>query len=161
MNKIRIITLTLFITVFNLNLCVLAQPFAEEISVETPYIRATIPGTSITSAYMGLKNNSNNEAVLIGASSSVSDRIEIHQHIMSDGMMKMRHVEKLVLNAKEQVTLQPMGYHLMIFNVKRTLTPQDNVLITLHFKQQKDVVVTLPVQSIKQEQQVKKQHHHH
>jgi copper(I)-binding protein len=49
----------------------------------------------------------------------------------------------------------------MIFNVKNTLLPEEEVSLTLHFKKQKDLVLTIPVRSIKQERQSKKQHHHH
>lgn len=76
-------------------------------------------------------------------------------------MMKMRQVEQLVVNGQSKVILQPMGYHLMIFNVKKALLPEEEVSLTLHFKQQKDLVITIPVQSIKQEKPAKKQHHHH
>jgi len=133
----------------------------DDIVIEAPHARATIPGTNVTSAYMSIENKSNKTFVLTGASSSVSDRIEIHQHVMSNGMMSMRQVKKLVIEAKEQVILQPMGYHLMIFNVNKPLLPTDNIKLTLHFAHQSDVVVSIPVQSIKQEKQAKKQHHHH
>jgi len=161
MNKIYLIPIVLLFTLFNINSVAYADELNRSISVEAPYVRATIPGTNMTSAYMTIENNSQSEAILIGASSLVSDRIEIHQHTMSDGMMRMRKVEQLLIKEAEQVVLQPMGYHLMIFNVKKTLQPKDKVLVTLHFKQQKDIVVTIPVQSIKQEIQNKKQHHHH
>jgi copper(I)-binding protein len=161
MNKIRLSAIALLLTLLNINFIVFADELKPDILVEAPYVRATIPGTDITSAYMTIKNNSENKVILIGASSSVSDRIEIHQHTMNNGMMKMRQVKQLVIKENSQVTLQPMGYHLMIFKVKNILQPKDEVAITLHFKQQKDLVVAIPVQSIKQEKQIKKQHNHH
>ncbi|MFT5851429.1 MAG: copper(I)-binding protein, partial [Colwellia sp.] len=97
--------------------------------------------------------------ILTGVSGLFSDRIEIHQHTMSDGMMKMRQVEQLTIEGNNKVVLQPMGYHLMIFNVKKALLPEEELSLTLHFKQQKDLVVTIPVRSIKQENPAKKQHH--
>jgi copper(I)-binding protein len=150
----------MFFTLFNLSNSVVAHEM-DNIVIEAAHIRATIPGTNVTSAYMSIENKSDKTIVLTGASSSVSDRIEIHQHVMKDGMMSMRQVKKLSIKEKNRVILQPMGYHLMIFNVKKALMPADQVSLTLHFTHQKDVVVIIPVQSIKQEKQAKKQHHHH
>jgi copper(I)-binding protein len=161
MNKIFLMTIVLYFTLLNLSADALAEEYSSNIIIEEPYVRASIPGTSITSAYMSIENKGNEALTLIGVSGLFSDRIEIHQHTMSHGMMKMRKVEQLVINGKSNVILQPMGYHLMIFNVKQVLVPEEEVSLTLHFKNQKDLVLTIPVRSIKQERPAKNQHHHH
>lgn len=135
--------------------------FANDISVEHGYIRATIPGTSVSSAYMDITNKTKNDLVLIGASSSISNRIEIHEHIMSDEMMKMRQRESLTIPANDHVVLQPSGYHLMIFNLNTPLKVDDKVELTLHFSENKDTIITLPVESIKRKKQKDSAHHHH
>lgn len=160
MNKICSISIAMVFTLINISNSVFAHEVGN-IVIDAPHIRATIPGTNVTSAYMSIKNKSDKTVVFTGASSSVSDRIEIHQHVMKNDMMSMRQVKQIRIKEQDQVTLQPMGYHLMIFNVKKALLPEDEVSLTLHFTHQKDVVVTIPVQSIKQEKQAKKQHHHH
>lgn len=128
---------------------------AEQISVSQGYIRATIPGTNISSAYMTINNLSENSVTLIGASSNISPRIEIHQHLMVDGMMKMRQKASFTIHGKDTVKLQPSGLHLMVFELKKPLLPDELVTLTLHFSAQPDVVLELPVQSIKRQQ-----HHH-
>ncbi|MFT5294756.1 MAG: copper(I)-binding protein [Colwellia sp.] len=161
MNKINLMTIVLFFTLLNISGEALAVANNSNIIIEAPYVRASIPGTNITSAYMSIENKNDETVTLIGVSSLFSNRIEIHQHTMSDGMMKMRKVEQLAIKGQNNVILQPMGYHFMIFNVKNTLLPEEEVSLTLHFKKQKDLVLTIPVRSIKQERQSKKQHHHH
>jgi len=161
MNKICFMATVLYFTLLNISSNAFAVEHGGNIIIDSPYVRATIPGTKITSAYMSIENRNSEAVILTGASSLFSDRIEIHQHTMSDGMMKMRQVEQLVIKENNQVILQPMGYHLMIFNVKRNLKPEENISLTLHFKQQKDLVITIPVRSIKQKNIAKKQHHHH
>jgi len=161
MNKISLIAIVLFFTLLNISGDALAVENKSDIIIKAPYLRASIPGTSMSSAYMSIENMNDDNVTLIGVSGLLSDRIEIHQHTMSDGMMKMRKVEELVIKGRNTVILQPMGYHLMIFDVKNTLIPEEKVSLTLHFKQQKDLVITVPVRSIKQERQSKKQHHHH
>lgn len=161
MNKIRLIVTVLYFTLLNISSDAFAVEHDSKIMIKSPYIRATIPGTTISSAYMSIENKNSKPVTLIGASALFSDRIEIHQHIMSDGMMKMRQVEQILIQANEEEILQPMGYHLMIFNINKPLKPEDTLSLTLHFKQQKDLVVTIPVRSIKQVKPAKKQHHHH
>jgi hypothetical protein len=127
----------------------------ENITVESGFVRATIPGTSISSAYMDIINHSNNEYILNGASSSVSARVEIHNHVMKNDMMRMQQQHSVSIEASKTVKLQPSGLHLMIFDVERALQPHDIIDITLHFSNHDDIALKLPVQSIK------KQHHHH
>lgn len=126
------------------------------ISVSDGYIRATVPGTQISSAYMTIGNKSNSIVSLTSVTSKITPRIEIHEHTMSDGMMKMMQVDALAIPANGEVKLQPGGYHLMIFNLTTPLNPEENIDLTLHFTEGKSLQVTLPVKSIKPVA-----HHHH
>ncbi|MDO6445186.1 copper chaperone PCu(A)C [Colwellia sp. 1_MG-2023] len=135
--------------------------FAADVTIEQGYIRATIPGTNVSSAYMEIKNTTNEDIVLIGATSKVSDRIEIHEHVMSGEMMRMQQREALTIAANDQVVLQPSGYHLMIFNLAEPLKVNDNVELTLQFSNKRDISISLPVQSIKRKKQKETAHHHH
>ena len=128
---------------------------ATDLNASDGFIRESIPGTTISSAYMTLTNTSKKSVTLVGASSEISARIEIHEHSMSNGMMSMRQVESIVINSKDTVILQPSGLHLMIFDIKEPLKHGDLITLTLHFLSHPDVEVQLPVQSIK-----RKQHHH-
>jgi periplasmic copper chaperone A len=135
--------------------------FANDVVVEQGYIRATIPGTSVSSAYMEINNATSEEIILIGASSKVSDRIEIHEHVMNGDMMRMQKRESLTIPANDHVVLQPSGYHLMIFNLIEPLKVDDNVDVKLHFSNQKEVIISLPVYSIKRKKQKESAHHHY
>ncbi|MGB1262088.1 MAG: copper chaperone PCu(A)C [Cognaticolwellia sp.] len=127
-----------------------------KVVVENAYARASIPGTSLSSAYMTISNKSASNMRLVGASSTVSDRVEIHQHTMSDGLMRMRQVDYVAIDAKTTKVFQPSGLHLMIFDVKAPLKAQENVIITLHFDNQTSIDVNYTVKGLKQ-----KKHHHH
>ncbi len=138
-----------------------ASSFANDVVIDKGYIRATIPGTNISSAYMDINNHSAEQVVFVGASSDVSDRIEIHQHTMENGMMRMRQRDSLVIKGHDMAVLQPSGYHLMIFNLNKPLKVDEKIKLTLHFSQADDVEITLPVQSIKREKSKKQAHQHH
>ncbi|NQY35613.1 MAG: copper chaperone PCu(A)C [Alteromonadaceae bacterium] len=133
-----------------------------EISVNTGYIRETIPGTSISSAYMTIHNTSMKKLSFIGASSEFSPRIEIHEHTMDNGMMRMRQRRSIEIPAQNTVVLHPSGLHLMIFDLKQPLKQDQVVSITLHFATHEDLTIQLPVQSIKNKQRSRQhQHKHH
>jgi len=127
------------------------------IEVNEGYVRESIPGTSISSAYMLIQNSTKERVKLIGAESAVSDKIEIHEHIMENDMMKMVKRESLTISANQAVKLQPSGYHLMVFDLKKPLSAGEEIAITLIFSNQSRVTVNLPVKGKKQ----KASHHHH
>ena len=127
------------------------------VEVTQGHVRETIPGTEISSAYMTIHNNSAEALVLEGVISDVSSRLELHQHSMVDGMMKMRQVETITIPAKGELILQPSGYHIMIFSLQNGLQAGSEVKMTLLFSQQRSLDIFLPVQSIKQQHN----HSHH
>ncbi|MFT6902768.1 MAG: copper(I)-binding protein [Colwellia sp.] len=118
--------------------------------VENGYARESIPGTSISSAYMTIKNLSAKNIRLIAATSAVSDRIEIHQHTMSDGLMRMRQRDYVDISAQNSTVFQPSGFHLMIFDLKQPLKAKENIIITLYFDDQFSIDVNYTVQGLKQ-----------
>ncbi|MGL1957170.1 MAG: copper chaperone PCu(A)C [Colwellia sp.] len=128
------------------------------ISVNDGYVRETIPGTHISSAYMTINNNSEKSVTLVGASSTISPRIEIHQHSIIDGMMRMRQLDSITIKGKESVILQPSGLHLMIFDFKKPLIQGETIDLTLHFLSAPDLQVQLPISGIKIQNE--KQHYH-
>ncbi len=128
----------------------------QSVAISDGFVREKIPGTELSSAYMKIANMTENSVTLLGASSKISKRIEIHEHTMQNGMMNMRKRNAIVINKQATVVLQPMGLHLMIFDLKKPLVDGQAISLTLHFAAHPDVVVQLPVQSIKR----KSKHHH-
>lgn len=126
------------------------------ITAQDSFVRETIPGTNISSAYMTLNNGSDKDLRLVSAISSVSERVEIHEHTMDGGMMRMRQRDFVEILAKDSTVFQPSGYHLMIFDLKQPLKADENIIITLQFDDQSSIDVKYLVKGLKQ-----KQHHHH
>jgi copper(I)-binding protein len=118
---------------------------SSEITVAKGYIKASIPGSDITAAYMTISNASNKAMTLQKISSTISNRIEIHEHTMADGMMRMRQVAEITIGANSKVVLQPSGLHLMIFSLEQKITEKDVIPLTLHFSNDTKVNIQLPV----------------
>jgi copper(I)-binding protein len=118
---------------------------ANTITISDGYVKASIPGSNVTASYMTLRNTSNKAITLQKVSSTVSDRIEIHEHSMADGMMRMREVGEITIKANSEVVLQPSGLHLMIFSLKQQITDKDVIALTLYFSNDTEVKIQLPV----------------
>lgn len=157
MNKKLLSFFTLFMILFG-TFSVLAE---NTVVVSDSYIRETIPGTVITSAYMTLDNSQLKEVVLTGVTSSISERIEIHEHTLDNGMMKMRQRDNITIPAQSTVNLKPGGLHLMIFDFKKPLIKDQVIPITLHFLSGKHIDITMTVKTLKQTNAKPMNHHHH
>ena len=118
---------------------------AKTITVNDGYVKASIPGSDVTASYMTLRNTSNKAITLQKVSSTVSDRIEIHEHSMADGMMRMREVGEIIIKANSTVVLQPSGLHLMIFSLKQPIKEKSVMPLTLYFSNDTEVKIQLPV----------------
>jgi copper(I)-binding protein len=148
MYKIRL-SWVVIITLLSVHFTVQATAL-NNISISHTHIRASIPGTVHSSAYMRINNNSDKKVTLVKVSSNISPRIEMHNHVMNDDMMSMQQLQSIEINANSQVIFQPHGLHLMVFNLTESLKAKDIIEITLHFSNNHRVTVPFPVKSLKQ-----------
>ena len=95
---------------------------AVDLSVNNAYIRTMPPGQTKTAGFLSVTNNSPNHCQLLGGTSSVSPRIEFHEHHHAQGMMQMRKVDSVMVAAGQTVTFSPGALHLMLFEIATTLT---------------------------------------
>ncbi len=114
----------------------------EQVEITDPRVRVPPKGGNMTAAYLTIKNNGDKTLKLIGATSDISPRLELHTHEKtSDGMMSMKQVENFEIPAKTSFELAPNGPHIMIFETKNDLKAGDGVLITLKFENSPDLSI--------------------
>jgi len=121
---------------------------AATFSVEDAHVRATPPHAKNSAAFMKISNNSDSALKLISASSDIAERVELHSHIMSDGMMKMRQVEAIDIDANGQVELRPGSFHVMFLGLKSPLVEGNKVEIKLYFSNGDEIVLDTPIKKI-------------
>ena len=148
--------------VFNVSISVVlmfisAVCYANNLIVENGYARETIPGTTVSAAYFSIYNESEMPMFLTHVSSSRSEKVELHEHTMLNGMMQMRQVSEIKIGAKTKTKLQPSGHHIMIFDLLSPLKQGQFIDLVLYFNDGSQQSINLPISSIKQE----KNHHHH
>lgn len=124
-------------------------PTKDVVSIENAWVRPTNAGQDVGAAYMTFV--SNGDVSLVHAESNVTKNVEIHSMTMQKGVMKMRMLESLPLSAGKPYKLEPGGFHLMLFDLKKPLTIGEQVTFELTFKTKKNVefkqTVKAPVQS--------------
>ena len=108
------------------------------------WARATVPGQNMGGAYVTL--TSDRDAQLIGATSPISDRVELHTMTMQGEKMLMTPVRTIDLPANQAVALTG-NYHLMFMGLKQPLTEGQTVPITLKIKSSSGYVETLTIQA--------------
>jgi periplasmic copper chaperone A len=95
---------------------------AAGVEVSVGYIYVPVPGQSMTAAYWQLENSEKAEARLleirVPGDSPWAKKVEVHQHVHHDGMMRMQRVDEYVLTAESKESFEPGSYHLMVFGVK-------------------------------------------
>jgi periplasmic copper chaperone A len=102
--------------------------------------RATSPGAKVGVAYMLITNNGKEPETLLGGTSPLAARVEVHENKMDNGVMKMRLVEGgLVIPPGQSVKLEPGGYHLILVELKAPLKEKQMLPITLDFKRAGEV----------------------
>ena len=122
---------------------------AGDLVISQAWSRATPNGAKIGTGYFTIENKGTTADKLVGVSGEVSDKIEVHEMSMNNGVMKMRPVDGgLTIEPGKTVKLAPNGYHLMIMDLKSPLKQGGKVPVTLEFEKAGKVAVTLDVQGI-------------
>jgi copper(I)-binding protein len=119
------------------------------LKISAAWARATPKGASVGGGYVTIANNGTASDRLIGGTTAVSERFEIHEMKMEDGVMKMRPVARgIEIKPGETVKLEPGGYHVMLVGLKKPLTQGEHFAATLEFEKAGKVDVDFVVEGI-------------
>ena len=133
-------------------------PARAEIMVHNAVVNLGI-GERPASMHGHIMNKSGRDLQLVAADSAAFDRIELHTHEMSDGMMRMVKVERYEVPAKGGLMLKAGGEHLMLFGF--TGQAGDAVDVTLRFADGTETTVSAPTKARKKHGGMSKGHGHH
>jgi copper(I)-binding protein len=98
-------------------------------TVKDPWARATVAQQKASGAFMQITSAQGGR--LVAAESPVAGVVEIHEMAMDGQVMRMRAISGVDLPAGKAVELKPGGYHVMLMDLKRSLTPGESIPITL------------------------------
>lgn len=126
-------------------LALAALPAWAQVTVERPWSRATPPGSKIGVGFMQLKNAGAAPERVVGVSSPVAGRVEMHVTMREGDVMKMRQVESFEIPAGGSFELKPGGAHLMLMGLDRPLKKGERVPLTLKLESGAEVKTELGV----------------
>ena len=99
-------------------------------------------------AYFLIQNYSSSADELTGASSDIARAVELHESKMEGDVMQMHHAMTVPIDGNSSLEFAPGGWHVMLIDLKQDLNVGDQVQITLHFRDQEDITVVVPVQEL-------------
>ncbi|MEX0328090.1 MAG: copper chaperone PCu(A)C [Ruegeria sp.] len=117
------------------------------IQVDDAYARSTGKHAKAGAAFMMIVNSGDSDDRLIGATSDVAGRVELHTHEVDDnGVAKMIHVEEgFVIPAGATYTLERGGDHVMFMGLNQPFEQDQKIPVTLIFEQAGEVEIEVPV----------------
>jgi copper(I)-binding protein len=131
-----------------------SNAFAHEFTVGSlhighPWSRATPKGASVGAGYLVIENRGSVADRFISISSAISERGEIHEMAVTDGVMRMRPLAKGVEIAPGMTAkFEPGGLHLMFPGLKRALEKGERFKAKLNFENAGSVEVEFVVEGM-------------
>lgn len=126
-----------------------ADIVVDGLTISQPWSRATAKGARVAGGYLVLTNKSDKDDVLLSGSTDISEKFEVHEMAVTDGVMRMRKLaDGLPIKAGETVELKPGSYHAMFIDMKRPLLEGDTFIVDMVFKNAGKVPVKFTVRGI-------------
>jgi len=133
-------------------LALVELPAWAQVSVDKPWSRATPPGAKGGAGFMRLRNAGAADRV-VGASSPVAGRVEMHITVRDGDVMRMREVKAFEDPAGGSYELKPGGAHLMLVDLRRPLKKGERVPLTLKLEKGGELKLELSVEEMGARQQ--------
>ena len=140
----------LFLLVFML--LPMAYASAEEyrvgaLTIEGPWSMELPPNAPTVAVYFVVHNTGKTADKLVSVDSPVAGLAQLHEHVHANGLMKMQQVQSVEIAAGSDAVFAPMGYHVMLLDLKDKSRLVDGQAFTLnlHFEHAGDISVQVPV----------------
>ncbi len=116
-----------------------------DLHIQEVWSRAMPPVAPTAAAYFVVHNAGSQSDRLLAASTAHAARAELHEHRHAGGVMKMQQVAAIEIPAGGEARLQPMGYHVMLFELPRQAAEGEHFMLTLRFEKAGEVQIEVPV----------------
>jgi copper(I)-binding protein len=126
-------------------LLALSLPAIAQVKVEGAWARPTVPGQQGGGGFLTITSRAGDR--LVGGSTPVAQRFELHTMAMKGDVMEMRQLDAIELPAGKTVEFKPGGLHVMFIGLAQPLALGSKVPVTLKFEKAGDVKVDFEVAS--------------
>lgn len=135
--------------------------FGEDgLTVDGAWVRLAPPTVKAHGGYLTIKNSSDKDYVLVGASSPSYGRVELHVSKLVDGVASMSAVSSVSVGSGKSVEFKPGGLHLMLMMPKGKQVLGETVPVTLTFENGAELSVDATVSKGMDETNHKHHEHH-
>jgi len=98
-----------------------------------------------TAGYLVIRNHGRHPDRLLSAATDAAGSVEVHRTVMEGDIMRMRPVSDLPIPAGGSVVFEPGGLHLMLRDLRRTLSDGEHLTLMLHFERGGELMAELVV----------------
>lgn len=120
--------------------------FADTIEIKDAYARSGSPMAKSGAAFMQIHNTAAADDRLIKAETDSAMRVELHTHIIEDGVARMREVEGgFVIPAGGTHSLERGADHVMMMGLTTGFVHGEEVTLTLIFENAGEITLTIPI----------------
>lgn len=121
---------------------------AADISVTDVWARPSAGMTRTGSIFMNITNRGTTHDALLSASTSVSEKVQLHTHIYDKGVLRMRSVPRIKIKAGHTVHLKPGSLHIMLIGLQKKLKEGEIFPLTLAFEKVGPIIVQVIVRKV-------------
>lgn len=114
--------------------------------VDGMYARVAMKRAGAVAVFGALASLAPEADRLIGASSPLSETLRLHDPAQSHGDILIDPFRTRVISTENPIEMRSGGLHLMLFDVKRDLTPGENFPLALHFEKAGSIALQITVQ---------------
>ena len=137
------------------------RAWAGDVGVDGAWARASAGVNGIGAVFLTIHNAGKSSDKVVAASSPVAKTVELHTHTEINGVMTMRKVDSIDVEAGQTVELKPGGLHIMLLSLQAPLKEGDVFPVTLSFEKSEPVTVTARVGGVSDMGGHSMEHHHH
>jgi copper(I)-binding protein len=116
---------------------------AAQVKVDHAWARPTVQGQQSGGGFFSATSEAGDR--LLGGSTPMAQRLELHSMAMQGDVMQMRQIDAIELPPGKTVALQPGGLHLMFVGLTQPLAVGSKVPVTLKFEKAGEVKVEFEV----------------
>ncbi len=108
---------------------------------------AQLPGREFSAAYLTLHNHSREAITIRQVSSPEFAKVEIHESMTVDDVIRMRRLDSLTLDAGTSMQFVPGGKHLMLIEPLSGLVPGNRVTLRFEYNAGGMYIVSTPLKT--------------
>jgi periplasmic copper chaperone A len=97
---------------------------------------------------MTVINSGQDAERMLGATTPMAAKVQLHSNTNDNGVMKMRELTSIEIEAGKKVALKPGGTHAMLVGLRQLLVAGQSFPLTLEFEKAGKIDVTVSVEKV-------------